>query len=65
LKTIRLNSEQRCWVLGYLHTSKDYNPNDPFIQLLSALLERPEVTSIQMRADHPVVQVMIEKVKPL
>ena len=61
MNTIRLNDEQRCWVLGYLHRSKDYDPDDPFTQVLRALLERPEVTDIQVREDHRIVQVMIRE----
>ena len=61
MKTIRLNTEQRCWVLGYLHTSQNYDPTDPFVILLRALLERPEVTDIHVREDQWVVQVMIKE----
>ena len=63
MKTIRLNDKQRCWVRGYLHTSKDYDPNDPFIQLLHVLLERPEITDIQIRTDHPIARVMIRQME--
>ena len=63
MKTIRLNDEQRCWILGYLHTSQDYNPDDPFVRLLRALLERPEVTDIQVRTDQLIVQMMIRAMR--
>ncbi len=60
LKTIRLNDEQRGWVLAYLHTSKEYHPKDPFVTLLKALLERPEITSIHIREDQNIVRLMYE-----
>lgn len=61
LKTIRLNTEQRRWMLGYLHTSQDYDRTDPVIIQLRALLERPEVTDINVREDQAIVQVMIKE----
>jgi len=61
LKTIRLNTEQRRWVLNYLQTSQYYDPTDPFVILVHALLERPEVTDIHVREDQWIVQVMIKE----
>ena len=60
MKTIRLNHEQRAWVLEYLHCAKDYHPDDPFSQLLRALLERPEITDVRIREDHRIIRLMYE-----
>jgi len=62
LKIIRLNNKQCCWVRDYLRTSKDYDPDDPFIILLRALLERPEITMITMRMDQPIIWLMIDEI---
>ena len=61
MKTIRLNNEQRCWLRGYLQTSQYYDPTDPFVMLLRALLERPEVTDIHVQEDQWIVQLMIKE----
>lgn len=63
LKTIRLNEEQRAWVLEYLHCSKDYDTDDPFCQLLKALLEQPYVTDVRIREDQNIVRLMFKAMR--
>lgn len=58
MKTIQLNDEQRAWVLEYLHCAKNYHPDDPFCQLLKALLDRPEITQVRIREDRNIIRLL-------